>query len=109
MEEVEITPQALSLLLADSAVSAPVLLDVREPWEWDVVHIDGSVHMPMRQVVLDYTTLPPDKHIVAICHHGVRSLQVTHFLRHAGFQRVLSLHGGIDAWAHEIEPTMRRY
>lgn len=104
----EITPADLARLLKDPAAGV-LLLDVREPWEWDLVHIEGSSHMPMHLVPLRHNTLPDDRQIVTICHHGVRSLQVCAFLRHAGFDDVVSLRGGIDAWAEHIDPALRRY
>ncbi|MBV8047631.1 MAG: sulfurtransferase [Paludibacterium sp.] len=104
----EISVQALSDLLADPA-AAPFLLDVREPWEWDLAHIDGSVLLPMQLIPLRHNTLPDDRLIVTICHHGMRSLQVCHFLQQAGFDQVVSLRGGIDAWSQTIDPALPRY
>lgn len=106
--EQEISVQALASLLQDSAADV-MLLDVREPWEWNLVHIQGSAHMPMHLVPLRHNELPDERLIVTICHHGVRSLQVCAFLRHAGFEQVLSLQGGIDAWAEHVDPTLTRY
>jgi len=104
----EITPQQLAPLLEQDA-AALLLLDVREPWEWNLVHIEGATHMPMHLVPLRHNELPDDKLIVTICHHGVRSLQVGAFLQHVGFDRVVSLQGGIDAWSAMIDPSLPRY
>ncbi|TDR72486.1 rhodanese-like domain-containing protein [Paludibacterium purpuratum] len=104
----EISTRELSALLADPA-TAPLLLDVREAWEWNIVHIEGSVHLPMNLIPIRHNELPDDQLIVAICHHGVRSLQVCHFLRQAGFDKVVSLNGGIDAWSATVDPSLPRY
>lgn len=104
----EIAPAELAALLADDP-SGVFLLDVREPWEWQLTHLDGSHHLPMHLVPLRHNELPDDRLIVALCHHGVRSLQVCHYLRDAGFDRVVSLQGGLDAWAGQIDANMPRY
>ena len=104
----EITPAMLANALQEHQADY-LLLDVREPWEWEQVHIEGSTLMPMHLVPVQHNALPDDKTIVTICHHGVRSLQVCTFLKHAGFDKVLSLQGGIDAWAISIDPSLKRY
>jgi rhodanese-related sulfurtransferase len=106
---VEITPAELAAMLKLSSEGTPLLLDVREQWEWDLAHLPGSVHIPMHLVPLRHNELPDDKPIVTICHHGVRSLQVASFLRNAGFEDVASLHGGLDAWSSQVDPSIRRY
>ena len=106
---IEITPMELASLLARTGDDAPYLLDVREQWEWDLVHLPDSVHLPMQRIPSNHGTLPADRLIVAICHHGVRSLQVAHFLQSIGLQQVASLRGGIDAWSTQIDPTLSRY
>lgn len=104
----EISCSALAAMLADG--TQPVLLlDVREDWEWQIAHIEGAVHLPMPLIPLRHNTLPDDQLIVAVCHHGVRSLQVCHFLRQAGFDQVVSLQGGINAWSTQIDPSIARY
>ena len=87
----------------------PLLLDVREPWEWEVVHLEGSAHVPLGELPARFGELDPRASIVALCHHGVRSQRARDLLRAAGFARVRSLAGGIDAWAEEVEPGMGRY
>ena len=86
-----------------------VLLDVREPEEVALVQLPNSVHIPMGDIPSRLHDLDPDSEIVVYCHHGVRSLQVVHFLHQHDFEHVVSLAGGIDAWAIEIEPEMTRY
>lgn len=87
----------------------PVLLDVRESWEYELCHIAGSRLVPLSALpaVLDeIDRLAP---VVVVCHHGIRSYQAALFLENAGFERVSNLTGGIDAWADTVDPTMPRY
>ena len=86
------------------------LLDVREPWEFQTAHIAGSKHMPMGDVPARFQQeLDPEDHIVVVCHHGVRSMNVTAWLRQQGFEKAQSLRGGIDRWSREIDPTVPVY
>jgi rhodanese-related sulfurtransferase len=105
----EISSKDLAGWLADASRQQPLLLDVRESWEYALAHIDGSTHMPMNLIPLRLSELPDDQPIVTICHHGVRSYQVGLYLQNAGFEQVLSLKGGVDAWANEVDPTMAHY
>jgi rhodanese-related sulfurtransferase len=86
------------------------LLDVREPWERQTSHIAGSKHIPMGEIPGRFNQeLDPESHIVVVCHHGVRSMSVTAWLRQQGFEKVQSLRGGIDRWAREIDPSVPLY
>src|SRR5271169_5133362 len=86
------------------------LVDVREPWEFNAARIAGSKQIPMGEVPSRFNQeLDPESHIVVICHHGVRSLNVTAWLRQQGFENVQSLRGGIDRWAREIDPSIPLY
>jgi len=88
----------------------PLLLDVREPAELLVARIEGALHMPMGDVPTRANQeLDPDAHIVVVCHHGVRSLNVTQWLRQQGFEKVQSMRGGIDRWSREIDPSVPTY
>jgi rhodanese-related sulfurtransferase len=87
---------------------APVLLDVREPWEVETARIAGSTNIPLGQLAERYTELDPDAETVAICHHGSRSAYATQALTNAGFRRVMNLEGGIDAYA-TVDPSVPRY
>ena len=89
--------------------TAPLLLDVREPWEWEVAHIEGSQHIPLGQLPGRIAEVDTRREIVTICHHGMRSLSARELLKGAGFGRVRSLAGGIDAWAEEVDGTVGRY
>lgn len=86
-----------------------LLLDVREPFEIAVAAVAGSRHIPMRQIPEALPDLPRDRLILALCHHGGRSLRVTQFLRANGFEQVTNVAGGIDAWAQQIDPSLPRY
>lgn len=104
----EITVEAFSSLR--SSGEAPVLLDVREPWEFDLARLPGSILMPMGDVPSRaHAELDPDAHIVVLCHHGQRSFSVTMWLREQGFDYAQSLAGGIDAWSRTIDPDIPRY
>lgn len=87
------------------------LLDVREPMELEICRLEGAEHIPMMQLFLGLKApdAAPDDEIVVFCHVGVRSYEAAAFLRSRGFPRARSLAGGIDAWALEIDPSLRRY
>ena len=89
--------------------ASPLLLDVREPWEFDICHIDGSLNMPMAQVPLRLDELQEADEIVVICHHGIRSQQIIWFMQQEFEQPLINLDGGVDAWAREVDPDMPVY
>lgn len=93
----------------ESEQAAPVLIDVREPWEFERCHIAGSQLIPMRKIPETVDKLNPDQQTVVICHTGMRSHQVCLFLEHSGFSQVLNLTGGVHAWARQIDNTMETY
>lgn len=88
-----------------------VLLDCREPDEWDLVRIDGAVLLPMSSLRDRVTELEKfrARTIVVYCHHGVRSLRVAHWLKQQGFPNACSMAGGIDAWSVQIDSSLSRY
>jgi molybdopterin/thiamine biosynthesis adenylyltransferase/rhodanese-related sulfurtransferase/molybdopterin converting factor small subunit len=86
-----------------------VLLDVREPMEWEIAHLDRAVLMPVAQVPTRVNELSTADEIVVYCKTGVRSARITNFLRELGFRKVKNLVGGIDEWAEKVEPEMPRY
>jgi rhodanese-related sulfurtransferase len=104
-----IGPADLAAWLADPARQKPLLLDVREPWEFEICRIAGSKPMPLREVPARADELDPGADTVVICHHGGRSLQAALYLARQGFARVWNLAGGVDAWARAVDPAMRRY
>ena len=108
MPELEITPQAYAQLRQQP--NAPILLDVRESWEYDTASIPNSLLIPMGDIPSRaHTELDPDAPIVVMCHHGARSLNVAMWLRDQGFTHAQSLAGGIDAWSRAIDPSVPRY
>ena len=104
-----ITAPELAQWLADSGKKTPVLLDVREPWEYQTCHIGGAQLMPMQTVPVRFNELEPEATIVCVCHHGGRSMQVANFLERQGFGQISNLNGGVDAWAGVVNPAMARY
>lgn len=93
-----------------AAAAGPVsLLDVREPWEFEICRIKGSQLIPMSQLPARLGELDPGRTTVVICHHGVRSLRAAAYLEHCGFADVVNLSGGIDAWARTVDPAMAVY
>ncbi len=92
------------------AGEAFTVLDVREPWEVETARIDSAKLMPMGDVPSRaHQELDPEEHIVVMCHHGVRSMNVTLWLRQQGFEKVQSMRGGIDAWSRSVDPTIPTY
>ena len=91
----------------------PLVLDVREPWEVQTASVrpDGFELrvIAMGEIPSQLAQLPKDRPIACLCHHGMRSLQVAHFLQQQGYQKMLNLKGGIDAWSDEIDPSQPRY
>src|SRR5579871_5294632 len=85
-------------------------IDVREPWEVATAHIEGAVPMPMGEVPARANQeLDPDERLVVFCHAGVRSMNVTVWLRNQGFEQVQSMRGGIEAWSVEVDSSVPRY
>ena len=104
----EITVEELKKL--QDTGSGVVLLDVREPWEVAAARIAGSRHIPMGDIPARFTQeLDPEEQTVVVCHHGVRSMNVTAWLRQQGFEKVQSLRGGIDCWSRQIDPNVPLY
>ena len=107
MLDYEISPTETAELLRENKIK---LIDVREPWEFEAARIGGSVLMPMGDVpARAHQELDPDERLVVLCHHGMRSMNVTVWLRNQGFEQVQSLRGGIEAWSSEVDPAVGRY
>ena len=100
---------ALRQWLDDKARSAPLILDVRERWEYEICRIPGAQLMPMQEIPARWNELSRETDIVIVCHHGMRSLQIADYLRQIGFKRLYNLSGGIAAWADQADPAMPRY
>lgn len=93
----------------EQAPEKPFLLDVREPWEFQHCHIEGSQLIPMGQIPAAHQELDMDREMVVICHHGIRSRHVAMFLENQGFTNLINLSGGVAAWAQEVDPHMPIY
>ena len=87
----------------------PLLLDVREPWEFETCRIDGSELIPMSRIPSRLDEMDPERETVVICHHGVRSYQVAIYLERYGFSSLINLSGGVAAWARDIDTSMATY
>ena len=86
-----------------------VIVDVREPHEFEIAHLPGAELIPLRSVPERLGEIPRERDVVLQCHHGIRSLTALEFLRGEGYTRVCSLAGGIDAWSLEVDPSLPRY
>jgi rhodanese-related sulfurtransferase len=109
-----LTVRELAGFASAHAAEKPLLLDVREPWEFALasVQVPGleTRHLPMGEVAQRLSELDTDRPVVCLCHHGMRSAHVATWLaQQAGFEAVYNLDGGIDAWSREIDPTVPRY
>lgn len=87
----------------------PLLLDVREPWEYRIAALENSRLVPMREIPAAAADLDPGQETIVICHHGIRSRKVAWFLESRGFSNVINLRGGLDAWARELDPLLTTY
>jgi rhodanese-related sulfurtransferase len=104
----EITPEDVKGKL--EAGEDFTLLDVRETWEFETAHMAGAKLIPMGDVPSRaHQELDPEDHIVVVCHHGVRSMNVTAWLRQQGFEKAQSMRGGIDAWSRNVDGTVPVY
>ena len=94
---------------ADASRVAPFVVDVREPWEVELCRIDGALPIPLGEIAQRADELPRDRPLVMVCHHGGRSQHAATLLAGAGFTQVHNLRGGIESWALDVDPTMKRY
>jgi len=102
------TPVELEARL-NAQEAPPLLLDVREPWEYGICRLEEAVLIPMHQVPARLAELDPQRETVVICHHGIRSYQVARYLEQRGFTRIINLQGGIAAWARDVDSAMPSY
>ncbi len=117
VDSVDVTTLARALANADEVdaeLATAVLLDVREPWEFETARIERSVNIPMSTLVArieEVRALQPsaDTPLVVICHHGMRSMQCARYLASQGVERLVNLTGGIDAWSSQIDPSVPSY
>ena len=105
----QLSVHQLQTMLTGDSPTKPHLLDVREPWEFQLAHIEGSRLCPMQTIPNEVDRLDRTHPTVVICHHGMRSLQVVAFLERQGFENLHNLQGGIDAWARHVDPAVALY
>ena len=86
-----------------------VLIDVREPWEYNIAKIEGAQLIPLGTLAAEYKKLDPNTEIVMHCLMGMRSMDATQFLLQQGFKNVKNLTGGINAWSLQVDPSVPRY
>lgn len=104
---IEISVRDLHDLLATGVVDQ--LVDIREPWEVEICALRGASVIPMNELPQRLEELDPARPVYLLCHHGQRSLQAAMWLRQQGYDRAISVAGGIDAWAATYDPNMARY
>ena len=102
-----ITPSQLSELLRGE--TPPLVIDVREPEEYELARIEGARLLPLSLFNEWAPSLDPERETVFMCHHGIRSAQACAFLSRQGFSKLHNLAGGIDRWSTDIDPTVPRY
>jgi adenylyltransferase/sulfurtransferase len=102
-----VTAEALAAELRSE--TPPVLIDVREPWEAELVSIPGSVLIPLGELPDRVNEIDSDADVVLYCHHGSRSDRALQFLQRLEFANVRHLTGGVDAWAVKVDPSLPRY
>jgi rhodanese-related sulfurtransferase len=105
----QLAPAELARWRADATRDPPVMIDVREVWEYELCRIDGSLLVPLGELGRRVEELPRDRALVMVCHTGRRSQHAAMLLAQAGFADVRNLAGGVEAWAVEIDPAMKRY
>ncbi len=105
--EFDVTP--LELKASMNGGGRMVLLDVREPYEYELCHLEGAKLLPLVQLTARMNELDKGVEMVVYCHVGVRSTEAVALLRKSGFSNARNLQGGIDAWARQVDPTMPRY
>jgi rhodanese-related sulfurtransferase len=107
LANIEIAPREVKDLLARSGNM--LFVDVREQWEYDTAHIEGSTLIPLREVPGNLAVFERADGVVLFCHHGMRSLDAAAWLRSQGVESARSMSGGIDRWAIEVDPRVPRY
>ena len=105
----QLEPTELARWRDDASREPPVLVDVREPWEFDLCRIEGSMLVPLGELPRRVEELPRGRALVMVCHTGRRSQNAAMFLVQSGFDGVQNLKGGVEGWAVEVDPSMKRY
>jgi adenylyltransferase/sulfurtransferase len=104
----EVTVQDMKQALANPALGIKVV-DVREPDEYEIAHVNGVPLLPLSELPNRFTELDPNQQYYLHCKGGVRSLKAVNFLKQQGFKYVKSVKGGISAWSDEIDSSVPKY
>jgi rhodanese-related sulfurtransferase len=102
-----ITPAEFAARMKET--DAPLLIDVREPVEYEIARVEGAQLLPMSRFYEWAGTLDKEREIVVMCHHGIRSAQVCQALAQGGFTKLYNLAGGINRWSREVDPSVPVY
>ncbi|MCB1121446.1 MAG: hypothetical protein KJT03_07850 [Verrucomicrobiae bacterium] len=94
---------------AQAVAAGATLLDVREPQELAFCKVEGCLAIPIGQIPQRLADIPQEGELYVLCHHGMRSGQVTAFLRQRGFNNAVNVAGGINAWSNYVDPKIPRY
>jgi adenylyltransferase/sulfurtransferase len=103
----QLPPAEVAALLTGE--DAPTIIDVREPWEYDLVHVPASTLIPLSTLAARASSLDPSRSYALLCHHGMRSETAANWLMQHGFTRLINIDGGIDAWSMDVDPSLPRY
>lgn len=98
--------EVAALLASDTP---PTVIDVRERWEYDLAHLEGSELVPLNTLPERSGALDPSRTYALLCHHGMRSEMAANWLAQHGFTSLINIDGGIDAWSIEVDPSLPRY
>jgi rhodanese-related sulfurtransferase len=107
LDELQITPADVKARMDRG--EKVVLVDVREPWEYEICRIEGAKHVPLGSLAANVQGLLGVDEVICYCHHGVRSLDAATWLRFQGIEKAKSLMGGIERWSTEVDPQVLRY
>ncbi|WP_309669561.1 HesA/MoeB/ThiF family protein [Gemmatimonas sp.] len=102
-----LSPADVAALLTGD--DAPTIIDVREQWEYDLVHLPVSTLIPLSTLASRANDLDPSRSYALLCHHGMRSEMAANWLMQHGFSRLINIDGGIDAWSMDVDSTLPRY
>lgn len=102
-----LSPVEVAALLATA--DAPIIIDVREPWEHETAHLPVSTLIPLNTLPTRVTELDASRTYALLCHHGMRSESAANWLSQHGFTSLINIDGGIDAWSMDVDSTIQRY
>lgn len=108
-QEFEISPELVREMMEGDEAEVVILLDVRDNWEWERAHLEGAIHIPLEELGKRSDELDRQQEIVAYCHVGERSIDACLLLWEAGFRKIRSMTGGIEAWSELVDPTVPRF